>query len=56
MLYEVITNTNREHAVPTEVLDRQIANFQFPKVSDAHVVIVVDGEGNPLSLQHAGES
>ena len=49
-------NTNREHAVPTEVLDRQIANFQFPKVSDAHAVIVVDGEGNPLSLQHVGES
>ena len=41
-------NANRAHAVPKEIVAAQIAKYQFPRVSDVHHVIAVDGEGNIL--------
>jgi predicted kinase len=40
-------NTNRTYAVPKAVVAAQIAKYQFPRVSDVHHVVVVDGEGHP---------
>jgi predicted kinase len=39
-------NANRPYAVPVEVLDRQLASYQFPRVSDAHAVWVVGPDGD----------
>lgn len=41
-------NSDRTHAVPKAVVAAQIAKYQFPRVSDAHHVVVVDGEGHML--------
>jgi len=41
-------NANRTHAVPKAVVAAQIAKYQFPRLSDTHQVIVVDGDGNIL--------
>ena len=41
-------NANRTHAVPKAVVVAQIAKYQFPRLSDAHQVIVVDGDGEIL--------
>lgn len=40
-------NTNRTYAVPKAVVAAQIAKYQFPRISDVHHVVVVDGEGYP---------
>jgi predicted kinase len=40
-------NTNRAYAVPKAVVTAQIAKYQFPRISDVHHVVVVDGEGHP---------
>ena len=44
-------NASRQYAVPTEVLDRQLKIYQFPRISDAHHVIVVGSEGDVLLRQ-----
>ncbi len=41
-------NANRPHAVPKAVVAAQIAKYQFPRISDVHHVIAVDGEGHIL--------
>jgi len=41
-------NANRAHAVPKAVVAAQIAKYQFPRISDVHHVIAVDGEGDVL--------
>ena len=41
-------NANRAHSVPKAVVAAQIAKYQFPRISDVHHVIAVDGEGHIL--------
>ncbi len=41
-------NANRAHSVPKAVVAAQIAKYQFPRISDVHHVIAVDGEGDVL--------
>lgn len=48
-------NASRKYAVPKRVLARQLERSQFPRLSDAHAVIVVDGEGNQRFAQNACE-
>ena len=48
-------NANRKYAVPKRVLARQLERSQFPRLSDAHAVIVIDGDGNQIFARNSGE-
>lgn len=48
-------NANRKYAVPKRVLARQLERSQFPRLSDAHAVIVIDGDGNQVFTRDPGE-
>ena len=44
-------NANRQHAIPEDILDKQISNFQWPEFGEAHRMIVVGEKGKVLSYQ-----
>ncbi|WDE06749.1 AAA family ATPase [Thalassomonas viridans] len=42
-------NRNRQHRVADEVIDRQISRLQWPELSEAHRMLLIDENGRVLS-------
>ncbi len=42
------SNKHREHAVPEDVMIKQIENFQFPLIDEAHQFYVIGKKGRLL--------